>query len=113
MFPDDDEVPAAAGPAAAGPPMAALPPAAAVDDASPPPAPPVDPGDITKWNMLDVPSLPLPAQDYVADNFRARHSAHAGLLFCSMSQKVEAAFPGQAQALYAEFQELYQHPATA
>ncbi len=80
VFTDDDEGPAAAGPAAAGPPMAALPPAAAVDDAPPPPTPPVDPADFTKWNVLNVPSLPLPAQDYVADNFRARRSAHAGLL---------------------------------
>ncbi len=29
-----------------------------------------------------------------------------------MSPEVEAAFPVQAQALYAGFQELYQHPAT-
>ncbi len=111
VFPDDDEGPAAAGPAAAGPPMAALPPAAAVDDAPPPPAPPVDPDDITKLNVRDVASLSLPAQDYVADNFRAQHSAHAGLLLCFMSPEVEAAFPEQAQALYAGFQEVYQHPA--
>ncbi len=44
---------------------------------------------------------------------RARRSAHAGLLLCFMSPEVEAAFPEQAQALYAGFQELYQHPATA
>ena len=101
MFPDDDE-----GPAAAGPPMIALPPAAAVDDAPPPPAQPVDSADFTKWNVLNVPSLPLPAQDYVADNFRARRSAQAGLLLCFMSPAVDAAFPEQAQALYAGFQEL-------
>jgi hypothetical protein len=84
MFPNDDEGPDAAGPAAAGPPMAVLPPAAAVDDAPPPPAPPVDPGDITKWNVPDVPSLALPAQDYVAENFKALRSAHSGpLLTCA------------------------------
>jgi hypothetical protein len=45
---------------------------------------------------------------------RAPRSAHAGLLLCFMSPEVpvEAAFPEQAQALYAGFQELYQHPAT-
>jgi hypothetical protein len=45
---------------------------------------------------------------------KARRSAHAGLLLCFMSPEVEAAFPEQAQALYAGFQELqvYQHPAT-
>ena len=43
---------------------------------------------------------------------RARRSAHAGLLLCFMSPEVEAAFPEQAQALYAGLQELYQHPAT-
>lgn len=43
---------------------------------------------------------------------RARRSAHAGLLLCYMSPEVEAAFPEQAQALYAGLQELYQHPAT-
>lgn len=111
-FPDDEEVQGAAGPAAAGPPMAALPPAAPVDDAPPPAAPPVDPGDFTKWDVLNISSIPLPAQDYVADNFRARRSAHAGLLLCFMSPEVETAYPEQAQALYAGFQELYQHPAT-
>ncbi len=113
MFPDDDEGPAAAGPAAAGPPMVALPLAAVVDDAPPPPAPPVDPADFTKWNVLNVPSLALPAQDYVADNFRALRSEHAWLLLCFMSPEVEAAFPEQAQALYAGFQETHTllHPA--
>ncbi len=100
VFPDDDD---SEGPAAAGPPIAALPPAAAVDDDPPPPAPPLDPGDITKWNVLDVPSLPLPAQDYIADHVRALRSAHAGLFLCFMSPEVEAAFPEQAQALYAGF----------
>jgi hypothetical protein len=107
-FPDDD----AAGPAAAGPPMAALPPAAPADDAPPPQAPRVDPGDFTKWDVLNITSLPLPAQDYVVDNFTARRSAHAGLLLCFMSPEVETAFPDQAQALCAGFQEHYQHPAT-
>ena len=41
-----------------------------------------------------------------------QRSAHAGLLLCFMSPEVEAAFPEQAQALYAGFQEPYQHPAT-
>jgi hypothetical protein len=107
-FPDD----AAAGPAAAGPPMAALPPAAPADDDAPPQAPPVDPGDFTKWDVLNIASLPLPAQGYVADNFKAQRSAHAGLLLCFMSPEVETAFPDQAQALFAGFQEHYQHPAT-
>ena len=113
-FSDDEEVPGrgAAGPAAAGLSMAALPPAAPADDAPAPPAPPVDPGDFTKWDVLNISSLPLPAQDYVEDNFRARRSAHAGLLLCFMSPEVETAFPDQAQALFAGFQELYQHPAT-
>jgi hypothetical protein len=92
--------------------MAALQPAAAIDDAAPPPAPPVDPDDITKWNELAVPSLPLPAQDYVADNFRALCSAHAGLLLCFTSPEVEATFLEQVQALYTGFQDVYQHPAT-
>jgi hypothetical protein len=92
--------------------MAALPPAAPVDDAPPPAAPPVDPGDFTKWDVLKISSIPLPAQDYVADNFRARRSAHAGLLLCFMSPEVKTAYPEQAQALYAGFQELYQHPVT-
>ncbi len=43
---------------------------------------------------------------------RAWRSAHAGLLLCFMSPELEAAFPEQAQALYAGFQELYQHPET-
>ncbi len=33
-------------------------------------------------------------------------------MFCFMSPEVEAAFPEQAQALYAGFQEPYQHPVT-
>jgi hypothetical protein len=35
-----------------------------------------------------------------------------GSILCFMSPEVEAAFPEQAQALYAGLQELYKHPAT-
>ena len=110
-FSDDDDQPAARAPAA-GPAIAALPSAAAADDAPSPPAPPVDPADFTKWNVLDLPSIPLPAQGYVADNYKARRSSHAGLLLCFMSPAMEAAFPAEAQALYAGFQEQYEHPVT-
>ena len=72
----------------------------------------MDPADFTKWNVLDLPSIPLPAQGYVADNYKARRSAHAGLLLCFMSPAMEAAFPAEAQALYAGFQEQYEHPVT-
>ena len=58
-------------------------------------------------------SLPLPAQNYDAGNFRAQRSAHAGLLLCWMSPEVDAAFPTEAQALFAGFQELFQRDVTA
>ena len=106
-------VAAGAGAAGAAAPSAIpLPPASASDDGPAPPAPPVDPSDFTKWDPLNVLSLPLPAQNYDAGNFRAQRSAHAGLLLCWMSPEVEAAFPTEAQALYAGFQELFQRDVT-
>jgi hypothetical protein len=92
------------------PAMAALLPAAAADDTPSPPAPPVDPCDFTKWDVLDLHSIPLPAQNYLADDFRALCSAYAGLLLCFMPLDVEASFPDQVQALYAGYQEFYQRP---
>ncbi len=73
------------------------------------------------WTQVTSPSgmcsmfLPFPClpKTMLQTNFRALCSAHAGLLLCYMSPEVEAAFLEQAQALYAGFQELYQHPATA
>ena len=91
-----DDEPAALSPAdraAAGPAKAVLPPAAPSDDAPAPPAQPVDPSDMTTWNVLDIASIPLPAQSYDANNFRAGRTAHAGLLLCYMSPEAEAAFP--------------------
>ena len=74
----DDDAPA---PGAADPAIAALPPAAPADDQPLPPAPPVDPCDFTKWDVLNLLDIPLPAQNYDADNFKARHSAHGGQRF--------------------------------
>ena len=110
----DDDAPAAAaaGPAVAGPALAALPPTSPADDAAAPAAPDVDPCDFTKWDVLNLLNVLLPAQNYVADDFRARHSAHAGLLLCFMSPAVEAAFPDAAQALYAGYQDLFSRPAS-
>ena len=45
-------------------------------------------------------------------DFRANRTAHAGLLLCFMSPEAAAAFPDQAKALLAGFQDLYQHPTT-
>ncbi len=56
--------------------------------------------------------IPLPEQNYDAGNFKARRSAHAALLLCYMSPEMEAAFPDQAQAIYAGYQELYQRLVT-
>ena len=100
---------AAADRAAADPARPVLPPATASDDAPSPPAPPVDPSDMTTWNVLDNGSIPLPAQTYVADKFRASRTAHAELVLCFMSPEAEAAFLEQAQALFAD---LYQQPMT-
>ena len=102
----------AAGAGKAGTSAIPLPPASASDDAPAPPAPPVDPSDFTKWDPLNVLSLPLPAQNYDAGNFRAQCSAHAGLLLCWMSPEVEDAFPKEAQALYAGFQDMFQRDVT-
>ena len=108
-FSDNED--AGAGPArlfaAAPPPAPPLASAAQGDDAPAPPAPAVDPCDFTKWDVLDLQKVPLPAQKYDAANFTARRSAHAGLLLCFMSPIVEAAFPEVAVTLEAGFQELY------
>ena len=108
-FSDDED--ARAGPArlfaAAPPPAPPLASAAQGDDAPAPPAPAVDPCDFTKWDVLDLQKVPLPAQKYDAANFTARRSAHAGLLLCFMSPIVEAAFPEVSVTLEAGFQERY------
>ena len=107
---DEDAGPAATAAAAApAPPLA---PAAPGDDDPAPPPPPVDPCDFTKWDVLDLQKVPLPAQQYDAADFRARRSAHAGLLLCFMSPIVEAAFPEVAQTLEAGFQDFYGAPVT-
>ena len=106
-FSDDEDAGAGPAPAAAAAPAPPLAPAAPGDDAAAPPPPPVDPCDFTKWDVLDLQNVPLPAQQYDAANFRARRSAHAGLLLCFMSPIVEAAFPEVAVALEAGFQECY------
>ena len=109
-FSDDEEAQSsAAGPA---PQPAVLTPAAPNDDAAAAPSPPVDSSDFTKWNVLDLKSIPLPEEKYDAGDFRARRSGHAALLLCYMSPEMEDAFPDQAQALYAGYQELYQRPVT-
>ena len=72
----------------------------------------MDPSDFTKWDPLNVLSLPLPAQNYDAGNFRAQRSAHAGLLLCWMSPEVEVAFPKEAQAFYAGFRDTFQRDVT-
>ena len=89
-----------------------LTPAAPNDDAAADPAPAVDSSDFTKWDVLDLKSIPLPEEKYDAGDFRARRSGHAALLLCYMSPEMETAFPDQAQALYAGYQELYQRPVT-
>ena len=67
---------------------------------------------ITPRNVLNISSIPSPAQNYVAGNFRKHCTAHAGFLLCFMSPEAEDSFPERAQALFAGFQDLYQHPVT-
>ena len=111
-FSDDEDAGAGPAPAFAAAPAPPLAPAAAGDDAAAPPPPPVDPCDFTKWDVLDLQNAPLPAQQYDAANFRARRSAHAGLLLCFMSPIVETAFSEVAQTLEAGFHDCYGIPVT-
>jgi hypothetical protein len=92
-FPDDEVSEASSAPFRPN----ILPPEAADDDAAPlaPPAAgagaaAIDPHDFTKWNVLDVKTIPIAAQSYDAANISAHRSVHAGLVLFFQSNEMEA-----------------------
>ena len=90
---------------------AAVLPAAAVSDDAPPPAPAaVDPLDFTRWDVLNMDTLPMAEQKFEADNIESRRSAHAALILFFLSDKMEAAHPDVATALHSGFQTVYERP---
>ena len=90
---------------------AAVLPAAGVSDDAPPPAPAaVDPLDFTRWDVLNMDTLPMAEQKFEADNIKSRRSAHAALILFFLSDKMEAAHPDVAAALHSGFQKVYERP---
>ena len=110
-FPDDG-APAAAGTLDVD--RNVLQAAAAADDAAPPPAPPappaVDPLDFTRWNVIDVATIPMTEQNFDPADFKGRRSAHAALLLFFLSDNMERAHSAVAAALHSGFQKLFERP---
>ena len=109
-FSDDDEPPPAG---------AVLRPAAPTDDAGGPqtvdPAAPaaVDPRDITKWDVCDLASIPLSAQDFDENNITANRCYHAATLLIFMSDEMERLHPDVSRVLHAGFQKQFMHAVDA
>jgi hypothetical protein len=110
-FPEDDAQPANG---AALPPV--LPPSAADNDAARPAAAAdaaaSDPHDFTKWNMLEMDSIPFAQLKYDANNLAASRSAHAALIVFFLSDAMQRAHADAAQAINAGYQTRFQRPVT-
>ncbi len=97
------------GPGPAAPEGTLLPPAEAGDnDAAPSPAAPtstvIDPHDITKWDLTDLPSIPLGEQQFEESNITLHCSWHAALLLVNLvllSDDIERLHPDVARTLHA------------
>jgi hypothetical protein len=113
-FDDDGGSPgpaAAAGPASGGP---LLPPAAAGDDAAVPhPAPTsaaIDTHDFTKWDLTNLPSIPLGEQQFDEGNITSHRCWHAALLLVLLSDDIERLHPDVARTLHAGYQTKFLRP---
>ena len=107
-FPEDPEP--AANPGALRP---VLPPATASDDAAganAAAAPAGDPHDITKWDVLNPASIPFARLQYDPANLASARSAHAALILFFLSEDLERAHVGAAQAINAGYQARFQRP---
>jgi hypothetical protein len=72
------------------------------------PAPPMDPMDFTKWNLLDMPSIPLSDQNFSEEGITARRSYHAALILIFLSDEMERLYPQVSCVLHAAFQSHFQ-----
>ncbi len=78
----------------------ALPSAAASDDAPAPAPAPVDPLDFTRWDVLNMDTIPMAEQKFDANDIKSLRSAHAALIMFFLSDKMEAAHPDVAAMLH-------------
>ncbi len=82
-----------------------------LDDIAPAddPAPPVDPMDFTKWNLLDMPSIPLSDQNFSEEGITERRLYHAALILIFQFYEMERLYPQVSRVLHAAFQSHFQH----
>jgi hypothetical protein len=73
----------------------------------------VDPRDITKWDVCDLASIPLSAQDFDENNITANRSYHAATLLIFMSDEMEHVHPDVSRILHAGFQKQFMHAVDA
>ena len=73
----------------------------------------VDPRDITKWDVCDLASIPLSAQDFDDNNITANCSYHAATLLIFMSDEMERLHPDVSRVLHAGFQKQFMHAVDA
>lgn len=108
---DDD-----GGPGTAAPEGTLLPPAQAGDDdagpspASGPTSTAIDPHDFTKWDLTDLPSIPLGEQQFEESNITSHRSWHAALILVTLSDDIERLHPDVARTLHAGYQTKFQRP---
>ncbi len=68
--------------------------------------------DITKWNGLEMGSMPFAQIKYDANNLAASHSAHAALILFFLSDEMQRAHGDAAQAINAGYQTRFERPVT-
>ncbi len=86
--------------------------------ASPPPpagggAAPNDPYDFTKWDLTDLPSIPLGELLSEENNTASRRSWHAALILIFLSDDIERLHPDVAKKLHAVYNERFERPVEA
>ncbi len=76
----------------------------------PPPGAAIDPHDFTKWDLTNLPSIPLGEQQLDECNITSHRSWHAALLLVLMSDDIERLHPDVARTLHAGYQTKFLRP---
>jgi hypothetical protein len=69
--------------------------------------------DITKWDVCDLASIPLFAQDFDENNITATRSYHAATLLIFMSDEMERLHPDVSRILLAGLRKQFMHAVDA
>jgi hypothetical protein len=70
----------------------------------------IDPHDFTKWDLTDLPSIPLGEQQFEESNITSHRSWHEALLLVLLSDDIERLHPDVARTLHAGYQTKFLRP---